>query len=283
MTDRGPISGDWQAARTRADRRRERLGWIGAAATVAGVLAATTAWAIHAQRDGLDLGRNAIEINLEPPAAAPAATAVAPPAPDVPDLQAPEAPDLVEDTTPPPEDLAEDQPIDEIAEIDPLQDAAPDEVALPDAPAPPPPPPTVRPPPRPERVTEQPRREPDRPSSAPAPSQPQQAAPSATGQARQALSSGERQRLELQWGSQINARIQRQMRGGGRDQGVANVQIVVTPGGQMLSVALTRSSGSAALDQQILRAINAASRSFPAAPAGVTGNATFGFPIGARR
>lgn len=284
MTQRGPHPTDWQAARTGADRRRESLGWAGAALTVAGVLAATTAWALHAQKDGLDLHQNAIEINLEPPASAPPATAVSPPAPDVPDvpdMQAPEAPELIEESEPPPEDVAEAEPVEDIPEIEPLRQAAPDEVTLPDTP--PPPPPTVRPPPRPERPVEQPRREPDRPRAAPAPSQAQQTAPQLTGQTQQAVSAGQRQQLELQWGAQINARIQRQMRGGGRDQGVANINLTVAASGQMVGVSMTRSSGSAALDQQIMRAINSAARSFPAAPAGISGNTNFTFPIGARR
>lgn len=281
MTKGGPNASDWQAAQTGADRRRESLGWVGAAATVAGVLAATTAWALYSQEDGLDTDQNAVLINLEPPAAAPPATAVAPPAPDVPDMQAPEAPDLIEDSEPPPEDVTEDQPIEEIEEIEPLREAAPDEVTLPDTP--PPPPPTVRPPPRPERPVEQPRREPDRPRAAPAPSQAQQAAPPSTGQTQQAVSAGERQRLELQWGSQINARIQRQIRGNRREQGIANVQLTVAPTGQMLSVTMIKSSGNAALDQEIMRAINAASRSFPAAPAGIMTNKTFTQEITAQR
>ncbi|WP_128253182.1 energy transducer TonB family protein [Falsirhodobacter deserti] len=259
---------DWQAQLTRADRRREQLGWLGAAAAVAGVLAATTAIAMQAQRDGHEAGQ-VIEINLEPPAASPPAQAISAPAPDVPETEAPEQPDLIEETAPPPEPVAEDAPPPDAEVPEDLPEPQPDELALPDAP-PPPPKPAARPPQRPERVVQEtPRKqEPRREAAAPPPSQARQAAPSDQGQAQRAMSAGQVQELRTRWGLQIHQRVERRIRGG-RDRGTVTVQLSVTPAGRLVGLSLASSSGNAALDKRTLQAVQAASGSFPAAPAGL--------------
>lgn len=265
---------DWQAQMTRADRRRERLGWLGAAGAVAVALTGVTALAMQAD----DAGRpeaEAILVNLEPPAASPPAQAVGEAAPDIPQTEAPEAPELVEDTPPPPEPLAEDTPLPEPDAPQDMPEPQPDEVALPDAP---PPPPAPRPPPRPERVVREETPKPRREAAAPPPSTAQRTAPSAQqGQARQAMSAGQRQDLKRQWGNAIRARVQRRLRGG-RESGTVTVRLIVTPSGQMTGLSIVGSSGSSSLDQQVVRAVQSAAGSFPSAPGGL-GSETFDLPM----
>lgn len=269
---------DWQASLSRGHRHRERLGWIGAAAAVAGMTAATAALAMQLdQNNGQDVQEEAILINMEPPAPALAMSA---PAPDVPQTEAPTDPEMVEDTPePPPEPIAEDEPLPEPEEIAELPDPVTDEVALPDAP--PPPPPRVKPRERPERVVEEkPREEPRRERRAPPPSQASAAAaPQATGTSQSAISAGQAQQLEIRWGSQIRARIERRIRSS-RERGTVTVRIVVTPAGQLAAVGIAGSSGNPALDQRAVQTVQSAASGFPSAPAGLTNPSyTFTLPV----
>ncbi|WP_435165699.1 TonB family protein [Falsirhodobacter sp. 1013] len=269
---------DWLSQMTRAEQRRERLGWVGAAAAVAVAVAATTAIAMHSDREG-QRDEDAILINLEPPAAAPPAQAVSAPAPEVPQTEAPEAPELIEEAAPPPEPLAEDIPLPEPEPLEELPPPKPDEIALPDAP--PPPPPKVRPVERPERPERVVREEPKRERAAPPPQNAAPAAPSRTqGQAQRQISAGAAQDLRRQWGAQISSRIERRLRGG-RGKGIATLQLTVTSSGQLLGVSLLSSSGDPALDQRIMQATRSAASSFPSAPAGLTESRySFEIPMG---
>ncbi|MDH2326776.1 TonB family protein [Cereibacter sp. SYSU M97828] len=262
---------DWHAWLGPDARRREWLGWTGAAISVAAMLAATTALALQLEnREGLkDASEEAILLDLEAPAPAPPALAMSAPAPDVPQVDAPEAPELIEEDPTPPEPVAEEEPLPEPEEVAELPEPEPDEIALPDAP--PPPPPKVKPRERPERVVEreEPRREPVREAAAPPPQQRQQAAPSQSqGTAQNAVSAGQLRNLEMQWGGAIRSRVERQLRSS-RETGAVNVSVVVTRGGDLVSAAIQRSSGIQTLDQQALRAVQRVGR-FPAAPDALT-------------
>lgn len=275
---------DWQASRTRADRHRDWLGWTSAATSVAAMLVATTAIAMQLEtNEGLkDATEDAIMIDMAPPAPSPPALAMSAASPDIPETEAPEAPELVEEMTePPPEPMAEEEPLPEMEEIAEIPEVTPDEIALPDAP--PPPPPTVKPRERPERTVErepEPRREPRREAAAPAPSQQRQAAPSqAQGTSQQVVSAGQLQRLEVTWGNQIRSRIERRIRGG-RDRGTVVVKLVVANSGGLISAGVAQSSGNPDLDSRVIQAVQSAARSFPAAPAGLTdASKTFTLPM----
>lgn len=268
---------DWQASLGAAARRRERLGWVGAAASVAAMLAATTALAMQLEeREGLkEATEEAVLIDMAPPAAAPPALAMSAPAPDVPEIEAPEAPELVEEPPEPPEPVAEEEPLPEPEEIAELPEPTPDEIALPDTP-PPPPPPAVKPRERPERT--EPRREPVREAAAPPPQQQRQAAAptQSQGTAANPVSAGQIQNLRAQWGGAIRSRIERRMRSS-RQNGTVSVRIVVTRQGALAGVSVLRSSGNPELDQLALSAVQSAG-SFPSAPAALT-DASYSFNL----
>lgn len=86
------------------------------------------------------------------------------------------------------------------------------------------------------------------------------------------LSQSQRQSLTARWGGQVRAAIERRKRYPTDARGISGtavVRITVGRDGSLRGLALALSSGSAALDQAALRAVQAA-RSFPPAPAGLT-------------
>ncbi|WP_136683236.1 energy transducer TonB family protein [Falsirhodobacter xinxiangensis] len=274
---------DWHAWLGPDARRREWMGWAGAAISVAAMLAATTAIALQLEnREGLkDAAEDAILLDLEASAPAPPALAMSAPAPDVPQVDASEAPELIEEDPTPPEPVAEEEPLPEPEDVAELLEPEPDEIALPDAP--PPPPPKVKPRERPERVVErvvereEPRREPRREAAAPPPQQRQQAAPSqAQGTAQNAVSAGQLQNLEQQWGGAIRNRVERRKRAS-REVGAVSVRITVTRNGELAGASVQRSSGNPTLDQLAIRTVQSAGR-FPAAPDALT-KATYSFTL----
>ena len=83
-----------------------------------------------------------------------------------------------------------------------------------------------------------------------------------------------------EWGAAIRARIERRKSYPVEAKGKAGkvtLRLVVGPDGRLSSVAVAKSSGSAALDAAALRAVKVAGR-FPRAPAGL-GTGSFSLPI----
>lgn len=214
---------------------------------------------------------------MEPPRAI---AAPAPPRPDAPGLAVPRAERLPDIETsappPPPEPKPEPEPEPEIAPEPqpepPTQSAAAVERSLR---------PTLRPD-RPEPAPERARRPetsqtpPRRTQASPAQRAAGQGQGAAAGSVRRAdtatLSDRERQSLSARWGGHVRAAVERRKRYPGDARGASGtavVRITVGRDGSLRAVALARSSGSGALDQAALRAVQAA-RSFPPAPAGLT-------------
>lgn len=175
--------------------------------------------------------------------------------------QAPEMPsmDIAELPPPPPEPEPEPEP-------EPLPDTRPEPRPEPQ--------PEPEPEPRP-RAQAQPKREPAPPPSAAVAGQ--RAAGSggganagASGSAQSATNSSARATdLAISWGASIRARVERRaasVRGVGGTS--MEVQVAVSPTGGLLGVTVTRSSGDAALDAAVVRAVRSAR--LPAAPAGLT-------------
>lgn len=207
---------------------------------------------------------------------------------------------MVEEWERPPEPMAEPVPLmpqPEMVQPEPPQLTTPDlsetplqapvpPMALPQAPEMPsmdiaelpPPPPEPEPEPEPEplpRAQAQPKREPAPPPSAAVAGQ--RAAGSggganagASGSAQSATNSSARATdLAISWGASIRARVERRaasVRGVGGTS--MEVQVAVSPTGGLLGVTVTRSSGDAALDAAVVRAVRSAR--LPAAPAGLT-------------
>ena len=194
---------------------------------------------------------------------------------------------------------------------------APEQIALPSpagadstpraAEAPPPPPPPPEPPgdtpprsPPPEPPPPEP--PPPRPASTePAPAQPRDAPSAEAAPAQQAAGSGaqsaagtegaapaaatgtaEAARLTTRWGAEIRARIERRTaypREGAGASGTVTLRLTVGADGRLRAVGIAASSGSAALDQAALRAVERAGR-FPRAPRALgEGGATFTLPV----
>ncbi|MCV2892761.1 cell envelope integrity protein TolA [Lentibacter sp. XHP0401] len=85
------------------------------------------------------------------------------------------------------------------------------------------------------------------------------------------LSQGKQSKLIAKWGGQVRNRILRHKRfpSGASGTGTVRLRIIVAQSGKLVSVTVTRSSGSAAFDSAALRAVRSA-RSFPRAPKGLT-------------
>ncbi|MBZ4021470.1 hypothetical protein CKO11_03200 [Rhodobacter sp. TJ_12] len=101
------------------------------------------------------------------------------------------------------------------------------------------------------------------------------------GQAAQAaLSPGQEQSLQRQWGARLRAQVERRKSypaAAGRAAGTVVVQLRVRRDGQLLSASVARSAGHSALDAAALRAVQRAGR-FPPAPKGLT-KAAYGFAL----
>ena len=93
------------------------------------------------------------------------------------------------------------------------------------------------------------------------------------------LSKAQKASLEATWGGQIRTRIERRKRSprGARGEGRVVLSITVARSGQVLRVAVARSSGNPLFDQAALQAVSRSGR-MPSAPAGLT-NASYGFVL----
>jgi len=134
----------------------------------------------------------------------------------------------------------------------------------------------------------------DTPRPRPAPRQAQPREASATAASRAAGQGGAAQQRQgqaqvqsgstasasqlTQWGGSIRAAIQRQQRSPSlRAQGIVHLRLQVSADGRLVGVALSQSSGHAALDRAALQAVQRAS--LPRAPAGVSGTHHFNLPL----
>ncbi|MBL3704652.1 TonB family protein [Sulfitobacter sp. BDSS02] len=93
------------------------------------------------------------------------------------------------------------------------------------------------------------------------------------------LSKAQKASLEATWGGQIRTRIERRKRSprGARGEGRVVLRITVARSGQVLKVAVARSSGNPLFDQAALQAVSRSGK-MPSAPAGLT-NASYGFML----
>lgn len=93
------------------------------------------------------------------------------------------------------------------------------------------------------------------------------------------LSNAQKASLEATWGGQIRTRIERRKRSprGARGEGRVVLSITVARSGQVLKVAVARSSGNPLFDQAALQAVSRSGK-MPSAPAGLT-NASYGFML----
>ena len=93
------------------------------------------------------------------------------------------------------------------------------------------------------------------------------------------LSNAQKASLEATWGGQIRTRIERRKRSprGARGEGRVVLNITVARSGQVLRVAVARSSGNPLFDQAALQAVSRSGK-MPSAPAGLT-NASYGFML----
>lgn len=216
-----------------------------------------------------------------PPVVMPAALAALPPQ-EVPPPQAPSAL----------------PPVDAAPRIAPSQIALPSPAradSTPRAAEAPPPPPTPPEPAPPEPAPKQPA------PPEPAPPQPRDAPSAEAAPAQQAAGSGgqsaagtegsaqaaatgtaEAARLTTRWGAEIRARVERRKaypRDGAGAAGTVTLRLTVGADGRLRAVGIAASSGSAALDQAALRAVERAGR-FPRAPRALgEGGATFTLPV----
>ncbi len=176
-----------------------------------------------------------------------------------------------------------------VATVAPLPSPPPDfaptaDLAIPDPPsltpeAPAKSAPEPRPAPKPERA---------KPRPAPQPAAPAQQAAGAggqgaagqSGQAAAAQSGAGSAAAKAEWGASIRARIERRKSypaDAGGATGKVTLRLVVGADGRLASVAVTKSSGVAALDRAALGAVRAAGR-FPKAPRGLA-ESSFSLPI----
>jgi protein TonB len=219
---------------------------------------------------------------VEPPPPEPVQPIVEEPPPEVP----PPVQEVVEPTPEPPP-----EPPPEIVEpIDPIEQqmtAALENVEVPL--------PAMRPPPTPEEKKPEPKKEPKKPvvqKPKPQPKQAQasKAAEEAQAQVRQADRTAASRSANgssapsvspARWQSRLMAHLERRKRypadaRARREEGTAYVRFRIDDSGNVLSVALSRSSGSSALDQEVLAMVQRASP-VPAPPAGV--NKTIVAPV----
>jgi protein TonB len=302
---------DWREACRRHHLLVDAIGWMLAAALIAGLVGAVLAGTILMDRQaGLqEAVEDAIAIDLAALPPPPAVSAVAEAAPDAPMVNAPETPDPARETTDLPpapqamERLAEATPPPEALQPAALPDLPPDSLAPPPPPPEPQPKPETKPVPRPEtppeKATETAPEKPARPEAteqpkakaaekaapAPAPSAPSKQAKaksSAQGSGTVAINKGQLQSLKASWGNKIRKLIQR--RGPGK-KGIAGragstvVALTVTRAGQLAAVSILESSGHPVLDAAAVAAVKAAGP-FPQAPAELTdGRYSFALPI----
>ncbi|PZR00117.1 MAG: energy transducer TonB [Cereibacter sphaeroides] len=287
-----PHVADWTASLSGRHHAADAAAWTLSAVVVAAALAGGVALALWLERQAgnEDAIEEAMLIDLPPQPPPPAMTAAAEAAPDQPQVEAPDQtepteisetiPDLPEEITPP-----EAPPPPEQTELAQLTDLPMDSLA------PPPPPP------EPEPVVEEEKEKPPEPEPKPEPkpkvekkklpapsvaSRKTNAQSSATGEGQVSVSAGQMRDLKATWGAAIRKRVERRKSypsGAGNASGTATVRIVVSRGGGLSSVSLSRSSGNPALDDAAVRAVRSAG-SFPAAPTGLTdASYTFSLPI----
>jgi protein TonB len=306
----GPFSAarpleDWREACRRHHLLMDAIGWILAAALIAGLVGAVLAGTILMDRQAgmLEAVEDAIAIDLAALPPPPAVSAVAEAAPDAPMVNAPETPDPAREVTDLPtapravERLAEATPPPEALQPAALPDLPPDSLAPPPpAPEPAPKPePTPKPEPkhdpkpaaRPEAAA-QPKAKPkvvEDAAPAPAPSAPSKQAKaksSTQGSGTVAVNKGQLQSLKASWGNKIRKLIQR--RGPGKKgpagrAGSTVVALTVTRAGQLAAVSVLESSGHPALDAAAVAAVKSAGP-FPRAPAELTDSRyNFALPI----
>lgn len=175
----------------------------------------------------------------------------------------------------------------QIAPPPPLPEAPPVVAAVPE------PRPQPRPDPAPQPPKTRPKTDPPpkpaKPAKATPPAQPAQkaagkgkgAAAGNGGTAKAAtLSKSQLNSLKSGWGAEIRARIERKKaypRAAKGAAGKVTVRLTVNRAGQLIGVAVARSSGNAALDQAAVKAVKAAGR-FPAAPKGL-GEGSYSFTL----
>ncbi len=181
----------------------------------------------------------------------------------------PDAPDTPEEVAPPPEPVIEEI-VEKVPELTPAP--APAEVVLPD----PKPEKKEKPPEKPApRPVQKPKPEAKPTRRAPAPATaaaPRSDAPQARATAApSAGSAASRSAALADWNSRVRARFAGQKRyPPGAPEGTPGIHFVVGSGGQLVSVSLTRSSGSSVLDNEALAMARRASP-FPPPPPGLNG------------
>ncbi|MCB5411357.1 energy transducer TonB family protein [Pseudogemmobacter faecipullorum] len=265
----------------RSAGRGSTIGWLASTSVAALLVSAIGAWALSNQSAGNAIGdaEEAVLIMLAP---VPAVEAMREPSPDAVDqapseqVDAPDAEDLPEtpELTEAP-DLPEDLPA--IEEI--VEDLAPEIDQEP------PPKPVVelpKPKPRPERAEEKPVKKAEKPrektrdkpkrkasenraeakaSSQPAPAQ---------------ASAGSGQASAKSYAASVMKKVNRTRKKNAGEKGTATVSFTISAGGGLAAVSISRSSGSARVDEVALDHIRRAAP-FPAPPAGVNPSYSFNF------
>lgn len=108
-----------------------------------------------------------------------------------------------------------------------------------------------------------------------------QAAQQGQGQAPVASGSAATASLLSEWGGAIRAAVQRQQSSPGtRARGTVHLHLQVSTDGRLVHVAISQSSGHAALDRAALQAVQRAR--LPRAPSGLSGRYQFNLPLGYR-
>lgn len=189
----------------------------------------------------------------------------------------PEAPDTPEEVAPPPEPMVEEM-VEKLPELPPTE--AKSEVVLPEPPPEKKEKPKEKPKPKPVQKPKPDARETRRQRAEATSAAPRSNAP--TAQATAAPSAGlsaSNSRSVADWQSRVKARFASQKRyPPGAPSGMPSIYMRVGPGGQLLSVSLTRSSGVPVLDAEAL-AMARRGAPYPPAPPGVPGG---NFPLNVR-
>ncbi|PWK74061.1 TonB family protein [Aminobacter sp. AP02] len=282
--------------------RREAVLWSAAAAVIVSAHMAG-AWYLHQQPVTMMMdepqGQTAVMIDLAPMALAP--EAVPQETADLVDAQAAESveptetvtPDAVEPETTPVEEIAQEvpEPVQEIAESEPVEEVVPDlvEAPLPEVamamPQPRPefeePEPVAKPVPKKKKIEKKP--EPvkqakvEKKQSANSAASQKSAQKSETTRAPAAGQGGGKAMSQAQWLSKVFSRIARH-KGRATGNGSVNVRFTFTASGDILSAAVTSSSGNPKLDQIALNMVRRASpipTPPPSAPLYLTAPITF--------
>lgn len=276
----------WQATLGAGRRATEALAWAAALAAVLSLIAATTALAMIFDLDvGREAEEKAVMIDLPPLEPAVALQDVPEPAPEVPmpELQKVEAPQETAETIEPP---AEVEPDPAPQMVTPEAIEMPEQTAetMPDT-TPPPPPPEIQPEvaleetPRPPERPEPPERtEPRKEKREHKPREerrqaeerrdPQRQEASRAANGGQTVSAGRSSPREIdRWKGKVQSMMQRHMTRQRFESGQLVLSVQLDPAGQVLAASVTRSSGRAELDAEVLQHLRRL-HSLPAPPAG---------------